>query len=94
MVRVVSIEDFNKDLNYNFLSRRIISKVADPVGDLKKELSSTKHRIKAINEYISSKYLLLLLKNESNQELDELKSELMELIEKETKLEEEIKNYE
>jgi len=70
--------------------RRIITSFVDTFKIKQDELSKVIMRIKEINTYISNKYLLLLLNNETNEELDCLKVELKELITKQTELEKEL----
>ena len=70
----------------NLFPRRIISKVVDEYGKLLTKLEETQKEIKNLNKYISENYLLILLNNETNEELEQLKIKLKNLLQVEKDL--------
>lgn len=84
----------SKYSNKQILDRRIICKIEDDYGKKLRELDATRLNIKALNKLVSEKYLLLLLNNETNEDLEKIKSDLKALLEKEKTLVKELEQYE
>lgn len=84
----------SKYSNKQILDRRIICKIEDEYGEKLTELNKTRLNIKALNKLVSEKYLLLLLNNETNEDLEKIKSDLKTLLEKEKTLVKELEQYE
>ena len=66
-----------------------MAECVDEYGKKLTELNATRLKIKALNKLVSEKYLLLLLNNETNEDLEKIKSDLKTLLEKEKTLEKE-----
>ena len=89
-VEAVNLMENKPEYASGIFDRRIVMKVEDTYGIKLKQLKATTKRIKEINKYVSEKYMLVLLRQETNQELEDLKNELESLILLEGKLKEEL----